>query len=606
MERRDFLAASLTLAGALATRSTHGQPTPSTRAAVVIGVDTAGDFPTLRAARSGARSVAAWLTAEGFDVALLVDDPNPVTANGVKAAVKAFVERPTLDQLVVYFAGHGFVNNSSAELWLLSGAPDDPNEAVSLTESRALARLSGIPNVVFISDACRSLADSVRTANVRGQIVFPNKGTRTNVNPDVDQFLATRIGDPAWEVGVRESKTDTESIYTACFLEAFKTPYASMVEMVDGKPVIPNRRLRHYLEQEVPKRAQAARKTLSQQPDAEICSDEPTYIGHVSTAQRTAGDGGGPNLSDVVSTAVGAPIGGGTPQHADTVTELATRSGFAVARDTIVQARGLPAKLSARSGFAVSGQRVVAVTAKPEIKAEFVSSPDTAAPSALVELDLKGMRAASVALRFADGSGTVIAALDEYVGNIVVDDGRVTNVSYVPSKQSPMRSAYEYEAKRLDELHATVATAARFGVFRIEGPKAARNSTAAQMADRIRLLKGIDPTLGLYAAYAYADAGLMEQVRSVRGYMRGDLGVDLFDVAMLSGDLSGKPPGDPRGPYPFCPMLSQGWALLRVKDVRLQEDVVPVRDHLRPGLWTTLDREGMTIAEKALRDARVA
>ncbi len=39
MERRDFLAASLTLAGALATRSAHGQPTPSTRAAVVIGVD---------------------------------------------------------------------------------------------------------------------------------------------------------------------------------------------------------------------------------------------------------------------------------------------------------------------------------------------------------------------------------------------------------------------------------------------------------------------------------------------------------------------------------------------------------------------------------------
>ena len=40
MERRDFLAASLTMAGALATRSARGQPTPSTRAAVVIGVDT--------------------------------------------------------------------------------------------------------------------------------------------------------------------------------------------------------------------------------------------------------------------------------------------------------------------------------------------------------------------------------------------------------------------------------------------------------------------------------------------------------------------------------------------------------------------------------------
>ena len=608
MQRRDFLGVSLSLAGALAIRATHGQPLPSNRAAVVIGVDKAGDFPTLKAARSGARSMAAFLTAEGFDVKLLVDDPNPVKAADIKAVVKTFVELGTLDQLDIYFAGHGFVNSSSAEIWMLSGAPDDADEAVSLTESRALARRSGITNVVFISDACRSIADSVRTASVRGQIVFPNKSPRANVVPDVDQFLATRIGDPAWEVAVRASRTDSEGIYTACFLEAFKSPYSTMVEMVDGKPVIPNRRLRHYLEAEVPKRAQAASITLNQLPDAEICSDEPTYIGHVASAQRSAGAGPAPTLSDVAATAVGAPIGGGTPQGpAASVESLATRSGFNGARNTIIEARGLPAKVSARSGFAVSGQRVVAVTAKPEVKIEFVSSSDAVAPSALVEItDLKGMRAASVALRFADGSGTVIAVLDEYIGNIVVDDGRVTNVSYVPSRQSPMRGMYESEAKRLDQLHATVATAARFGVFRIEGPKAVRDSAAAQMADRIRMLKGIDPTLGIYAAYAYADAGLFEKARSVRGYMRGDLGVDIFDVAMLSGELSGKPPEGPRGAYPFCPMLSQGFALLRVNDVRLAESIVAARDHLRPSLWTTFDKDGMQIVEKALRDGRVA
>src|SRR5262249_2322918 len=159
-------------------------------------------------------------------------------------------------------------------------------------------------------------------------------------------------------------------------------------------------------------------------------------------------------------------------------------------------------------------------------------------------------------------------------------------------------AVYESEAKRLDQLHATVATAARFGVFRIEGPKSVRDSAAAQMADRIRMLKGIDPTLGIYAAYAYADAGLTEKVRSVRGFMRGDLGVDIFAVAMLSGELTGRAPADARGSYPFCPMLSQGWALLRVNDVRLQESILPARDHLRPSLWTTFDKEGMQIVER--------
>jgi hypothetical protein len=210
-----------------------------------------------------------------------------------------------------------------------------------------------------------------------------------------------------------------------------------------------------------------------------------------------------------------------------------------------------------------------------------------------------------VALRFVDGSGTVIAALDEYIGNVVVDEGKVSNVSYVPSRQSPMRSVYEQEAKRLEQLHAAVATAAQFGVFRIEGPKETRRGAAAQLADRIRMLKGIDPTLGLYAAYAYADAGLADKVDSVRGIMRGDLGTDLFDVAMLAGALSGRRLGDPNGPVPFCPMLSQGWGLLRVKDIRLPEAVAAARDHLRVSLWMTLDREGMQIVENVLRSGRV-
>jgi hypothetical protein len=83
--------------------------------------------------------------------------------------------------------------------------------------------------------------------------------------------------------------------------------------------------------------------------------------------------------------------------------------------------------------------------------------------------------------------------------------------------------------------------------------------------------------------------------------MRGDLGVDLFDVAMLAGELSGRSLAADDAAVPFCPMLSQGWSLLRVKNVQLRAEVASARDHLRDSLWTTFDREGMDIATNALR-----
>ena len=168
-----------------------------------------------------------------------------------------------------------------------------------------------------------------------------------------------------------------------------------------------------------------------------------------------------------------------------------------------------------------------------------------------------------------------------------------------------MRDAYRSEAKRLEQMHVAVATAVQFGVFRIDGPEATRNQKASQFANYIRVLKGIDPTLGIYAAYAYADSNLVEQVRSVRAYMRDNLEeIDLFDVAMLAGELAKKPPGDPRV-CPFCPMLSQGWGYLRFKQVVLPEGVINAQNHLRNSLWLTLEPKGMRIVEDALRSGRV-
>jgi hypothetical protein len=52
-------------------------------------------------------------------------------------------------------------------------------------------------------------------------------------------------------------------------------------------------------------------------------------------------------------------------------------------------------------------------------------------------------------------------------------------------------------------------------------------------------------------------------------------------------------------------MLSQGWGQLRIRKIRISEDMAAMQDHLQVSLWMTLDPEGMKLAEKVLGSGRV-
>jgi hypothetical protein len=104
------------------------------------------------------------------------------------------------------------------------------------------------------------------------------------------------------------------------------------------------------------------------------------------------------------------------------------------------------------------------------------------------------------------------------------------------------------------------------------------------LAEHIRVEKGLDPTLGLYAAYAYSEADRREDVDSVLSYMRQDLHCDLFDVAMLARKITNE---SKRSFVPFCPMLTQGWNLLRARGIALPHVLDEAQDELEPALWTT-------------------
>ena len=51
--------------------------------------------------------------------------------------------------------------------------------------------------------------------------------------------------------------------------------------------------------------------------------------------------------------------------------------------------------------------------------------------------------------------------------------------------------------------------------------------------------KGIDPTMAVYAAYAYYDLQTVTRIEQMSG-SREDLGVSLFDVDLLARQLVGR------------------------------------------------------------------
>jgi len=186
----------------------------------------------------------------------------------------------------------------------------------------------------------------------------------------------------------------------------------------------------------------------------------------------------------------------------------------------------------------------------------------------------------SVIVQFGDGAGTVLAGLPGYVASVTVESGRVINISYVPSTNSPLWLEYSADHEWVEALRAVAAAAARNGLLAVD------REDARRFGDVVRQAKKWDPTLGLYAALAYADVGLKKQLQSVETYMRRDLRANLFDVALLAGSMSEYPhsrvlsaAGVPT--VPFCPMLSQTWSFFRPRGV---EPALGVgADGLRPG-----------------------
>lgn len=585
------------------------------KAAVVIGVNKTGGLTPLGSAADEAERVARWLKGEGFEVKKLTDAKRPVSSAAVVKALDAIVTvPPRYHLLLVYFSGHGYWQSRS-DIWLLSGAPKQAAEAINLRTAIDLAKYSGIPNVVFISDACRSIPNIRGGAYVDGVAAFPNHDDISSESK-VDFIKATSEARPAYEgrlAGV------PRSVLTAALMAAFEYPEDSMVRQVveDGRniEVVPNRRLESFLQRKVDALLASIDPSASQQVVVNIPSSDDVYIARVRRPPRAAsavplGEAGAVLVSSPQPPQPGAP----TPTADDGVraaveainNTLSTRgftSGAAsellLPTNAVTEARlrrRMPDSrhdhFESQTGFFIQGavaQRAVASRDHPDLVAEVLDTGDGSRPAVVrvrhvTATEVPQGQAVSVVVQFADRRCVVLAALAGYVGHVSVKAEGVSNISYVPSSNNWRWGEYMGRRAQLDRLRAMVALAIDGDVFHLRSER-----EAMALAERIRLSKGIDPTLGLYAAHAFSQAGSDHQVLSVLEHMRNDIGADLFDVRLLASRQLRQ--GSTVPVVPLCPLLTQSWNLLRSRRVELPALLRAAEPWLCDSLWTTFAAE---------------
>ena len=645
------------------------------RAVVLIGVSQAGNLETLQAVHDGVRAMRKWAAGQGIDPALIkliTDEEGPVEVSTIKKTIRGLVDLTTVEQLVVYFAGHG-VNLSLTEYWLLSGAPEDSNAAVNLAGSIELARFCGIPHVVFISDACRTAAEGIQAQAIRGAEIFPNIPEGTAERP-VDVFFACALGASSLELkDPKKAASGYRAIYTDSLVEALEGLKDVVVEdpeenarlrlietALNGEPagLIRPWPLSFHLRADVPERLQAAgvRPALSQTPVARINS-RATWLSRVpvpkstpppSAGRRTRRKPAGPKEESAFSGApppagappsarpepVGAPPaprssgvpvppGPAVPPGLLEVSHSMLRSTLAQGRLTagFVGAGGgssfLPAGAQAGAPGDLHGSltRIVKPFGPDRLEtscgfkvrgARFVSADSGRAEAEIggwgartVLVKSFGEPAANVVVQFDNGTGMVLPALAQHIGSITVEAGEVVNVTYEPARGSPLWSQMEGRLAELRSLRALMASSARMGVFRLRG------SDGQQLAERIKIGKAPDPTMAVYAAYAFHDRQQSDLIREMSQSLKVHRSFQLFDLALLGGELA-RSVGEEPAMFPFVPLLTRGWPLMGAHQVALPGRLENLGDHRVESLWTLFDQRGTELIRSAIREKEIA
>lgn len=433
-----------------------------------------------------------WAHAQGIEPVTVItdEDHSSVKLSAIKESIEELIALQSVEQLIVFFAGHG-INVNRTERWLLSGAPDDPQEAVNVDGSAEFARYGAIPHVVMISDACRTAAHNLQMHGVNGGEIFPNKQV-VKLEIPVDKFFACTLGNPAHEIGDGKAY---KAIYTRALLTALQDGSSGAA---DGQGYVRPRPLKKYLRHEVPRRLRARRMhtKVIQEPDARIESDEQAWISQVSTSGPSIGIPI-PSLGTGFGTQVELPVplarlvnllrrlGTGFPPRPFTHQEIPS-DVLGLMLDPILTGRidefdefvrdaqdsdeprivdiatsiattASPfgeTRFETKCGFKVRGARVLSVVGGRMLAEQLADDLVRIRPTA-------ERRSGNVLLVLDRGQGIALPAILGFLTAVTVEHGEVIDVTYEPSENTDRWLRFNERAGEIRALRAIAAANAR-------------------------------------------------------------------------------------------------------------------------------------------------
>lgn len=583
------------------------------RAAVLIGVSTSGNLPKLQAVESGIDLMREWAVGQGIAherLVVLTDLDGKVRAHQVADAIETLVNRRDLDQLIVYFSGHGIHNRG--DIWLLSDAPARSSEAVNVEGSIELARFCGISHVVFISDACRTAPEGIQSLAVDGIDIFPNDPVDGMERP-VDVYFACARGRPALEVrDPVQAAREYSGVYTEILAEVLGGNHKTALELTQEKGVevalVGTWKLADHMLAQVPARLKTKLGKLpsvNQTPVSRITSRSAWVSRLIAAHLPPEPDGTVPvlggrargdlNAVDAASLLLDDVLAG----DASAITDGLLGGGHEPEPSGDAQLRSMAADLAApppppsqhlTCGFRVRGAKVRAVHAGAARGTVL-----DGARASLVEVSGFPGAAATVLLELHDRAGVLIPAIPGYIAELTFRVDELVHISYEAADQ--VCAVYPDDTRVVKRaLLASMAAASAMGVLRL----------TEEMAHKLSRLLAEDhmpdPALALYTAYACQDSGQRDVILQLGRHLQRGLGFAPCDIAVLSSHDSARPP-----PLvlPAVPMLSRGWALLKARHIELPPDLERLRNNLRPSFWTLFDAAGTRHLADAINQGRI-
>lgn len=201
-----------------------------------------------------------------------------------------------------------------------------------------------------------------------------------------------------------------------------------------------------------------------------------------------------------------------------------------------------------------------------------------------------------------NGRSIPVAVIEGFVAQLIFKDGYLFTVNYTPVKSNSFNySQFQEKKEMIIQKRNLVAIAANNG-FNYEDTFKKIDFGKLSYDDAgsfLRYGKALDPSLGLYAAYAFRETGNFDKIRSVYDYMILDNPVVPFDVAMLAGKL------DETSTASFCPVMSSGWAYRDLYEKFINKEILEATKYLEPGLWTTFSVKGTELLINLINDNHI-